>query len=105
MADPLIIRSLTDLMKGLIMWRDNGRSSLHISLNDLRKAGIQEGKSYIVVIPCAVADTELLNEWRHTTFVNYLRKAFEWGGFPGWERDPNPPRDVIAQLTEGLLPL
>ena len=37
--------------------------------------------------------------------VNYLRRTFEWGGFPGWARDTNPPRDLIAKLTEGLLSL
>ena len=51
------------------------------------------------------ADVELRNLWRPITFVAYLRSAFEWGGFPGWERDPSPPRDLIAQLTEGLLPI
>jgi hypothetical protein len=27
------------------------------------------------------------------------------GGFPGWERDANPPREAITKLTEGLLPI
>src|SRR5262249_52655217 len=46
-----------------------------------------------------------VRRWRNMTFVNYLRKAFEWAGFPGWERDPNPPREMISKLTEGLLAL
>jgi hypothetical protein len=42
-------------------------------------------------------------EWHKTTFVNYLRITFRWGGFPGWERDSNPPHEAIARLTEGLI--
>jgi hypothetical protein len=26
-------------------------------------------------------------------------------GVPGWERDPNPPRELISELTEGQLPV
>jgi len=52
-------------------------------------------------------------EW-DTTFVGYLRRCFEWGGFPGffWLSKTDwpfpvgtPPMNLIASLTEGLLPV
>ena len=103
--DPLVVRSLPDLMKGLVVGRRNGKTVLTIAWNDLNKVGLEGGKPYTITIPDPRADVELENEWHQTTFVHYLRKAFEWGGFPGWERDPSAPRDAIAALTEGLLPI
>jgi len=38
-------------------------------------------------------------------FVEYLRRVFAWGGFPGWELHPNPPMDLIRELTHGLQPI
>lgn len=102
-ADPLVVRALPDLMKGLIIGRQNDKTVLTISVNDLNKAGLEGGKLYTITIPNPGADVELEHEWRQTTFVHYLRKAFEWGGFPGWEREVSAPRDAIAQLTDGLL--
>jgi len=52
-----------------------------------------------------VADTLVLAEPHNTTFVNYLRAAFRWGGFPGLENDPldDETKADIVLLTEGLV--
>ena len=104
MADPLVVRALPDLMHGLLN-RQNDKTVLTISVNDLNKAGLEGGKHYTISIPNPCADVDLENEWRQTTFVHNLRKAFEWAGFPGWERDASAPRDAIAELADGLLPI
>lgn len=39
-----------------------------------------------------------------TTFVRYLRTAFEWAGFPGMAEWRIVPTEDLAFLTEGLLP-
>ncbi len=49
------------------------------------------------------------------TFVEYMRRCFEWAGFPGfywYEQDDRikgrygtPPKKLIAELTDGLLPI
>ena len=57
------------------------------------------------MLPNAAADAPLEGEWHHTTFVDYLRTCFQWGGFPGLETKKRPPLSVLAYLTEGLLPI
>lgn len=122
-ADPLVVRPAAEIIMGAPIPGDdtevsvaaifeeqecarrNGKRVLTISESDRSKAGLQGGKQCNIFLPEPSADVELRNLWRPMTFVAYLRSAFEWGGFPGWERDPSPPRDAIAELTEGLLPL
>ena len=62
------------------------------------------GDVYEMEVPNASADA-VFGDWHKTTFVNYLRIAFKWGGFPGWERYPNRPEKELAYLSEGLLPI
>jgi hypothetical protein len=111
-ADPLAIASLPDFYTTLCYANPGDKQRVALSDDDRSKAGLPKttpvgvsAPRYEVSIPNAAADFRIENEWRGTYFVNYLRRAFEWGGFPGWERDPNPPRAAIAELTEGLLPI
>ena len=41
------------------------------------------------------------------TFVGYLRRSFEWGGFPGFANVPEElrPTEMLNYLREGLLPI
>lgn len=45
------------------------------------------------------------DDWEGVPFIIYLRMVFAWGGFPGLRQASNPPRDLLALLCEGLLPL
>ena len=60
---------------------------------------------YSIAVPNAAADGPVLLNGRETLFVDYLRNAFRWGGFPGWAGQPNPPEAELKILTEGLLPI
>jgi len=108
--DPLVVFPLQALMQELSYREEDGEQAgegrqlrLTIAPDDLHKANVS-GDAYYITLPDARADFQF-DDWRHTTFVNYLRIAFQWGGFPGWERSPKPPRKEIAELSEGLLPL
>lgn len=59
---------------------------------------------YGIHLPCKAFDAYLLLEPHHTTFVNYLRLCFQWGGFPGLEQDCRLSREELAYLTKDLLP-
>ncbi|MBL8215452.1 MAG: hypothetical protein JNK87_32325 [Bryobacterales bacterium] len=54
-------------------------------------------------VPAETADAEftLTNE----PFVRYLRRSFEWGGFPGWRRHEVRPETLLQHLRAGLLPI
>jgi hypothetical protein len=104
-ADPLMVTSPRHLLEMMDAEEADDGMALWIAPDDLHKANISGGDPYIITIPNACADAELKFEWHQTTFVKYLRKAFEWGGFPGWERDRKPPKEAIAKLTQGFLPL
>ncbi|WIG59077.1 MAG: hypothetical protein OJF49_001824 [Ktedonobacterales bacterium] len=69
------------------------------------KLGYPGGGDYTVALPNAASDSTLDYEWHHTTFVNYLRICFRWGGFPGLECKRRRPDKELAFLTEGLLPI
>ena len=106
--DPLVIYPLEALMEDLPDGDEDGEGGEHklqlvISPDDLHKANIS-GDAYYLTLPDARADFQF-DDWHKTTFVNYLRITFQWGGFPGWERSKSPPRKELAELSEGLLPL
>ena len=61
----------------------------------LHKAHVSGGSPYTVEVPNRAIDGPLLDEPHSTTFVNYLRIAFRWGGFPGWDPE-QPTRDPWA---------
>lgn len=111
-ADPLVVVSVADFYKALCYANPGDKKHVALAPDDRGKAGLpkstpglQSPLQYQVTIPNAGADFTLENEFHETQFVDYLRKAFQWAGFPGWERDPNPPRELISTLTKGLLPV
>lgn len=108
----MAVASLPDFYTSLCYALPGEKKRVALCSDDLAKAWLPArgpvGRSsiqYQVSIPNAEADFQVENEWRGTYFVNYLRKAFESRGFPGWECDPNPPRAAIAELADGLLPI
>lgn len=60
---------------------------------------------YTMEMPNAAADAPLAGEPHNTGFVDYLRIAFRWGGFPGWERHEKRPEQELRLLADGLLPI
>jgi len=81
-----------------------GEMRLELAPDAIFKAGEGGGGPYDMIVPNACADG-IFGDCNERTFVNYLRNAFHWGGFPGWEDSKTPPLREIAALREGLLPL
>ena len=101
--DPLVIYPLEDVLAYLDeIDHDDDDCRLILAPDDIHKAGQSGGEPYEMAAPDARADGELLNERHELPFVDYLRLAFRFGGFPGYEgHDPVPPE--IETLREGLL--
>lgn len=73
-----------------------------IAVDEFFKANLSREYRYYIDFRDSRADT-IFKDWRNDYFVAYLRRVFKWGGFPGWERHPNPPLKLIAELADGLL--
>lgn len=68
----------------------------------LHKANISGGSPYSIALPQAAGDALVEDEPHGVTFVEYLRIAIQWGGFPGWENESEHPPE-LARLREGLI--
>lgn len=79
--------------------------SIPIAPDAYHKANRSGGAAYAIAVPDPAADALILNEPHNTTFVNYLRLAFRWGGFPGFADAEERPADLLAYLSRDLLPL
>jgi hypothetical protein len=80
-ADPLMVTSPRHLLEMMDAEKADDGMALWIAPDDLHKANISGGDPYTITVPNACADAEFEFEWHRTTFVKFLRKAFEWGGF------------------------
>ncbi len=104
--DPLVVNSVEDALE---QFDDEGPDPdreqflIVIAPDALHKANISGGEPYEIALPDLRADGPLLWERHELYFVEYLRLAFRFGGFPGYEGiDPLPAELEI--LTAGLVP-
>lgn len=87
-----------DDMEPVLGWDAEAKARLAV-------ADEQLDYGYTMALPDAGADAALDGEPHKTSFVGYLRIAFRWGGFPGWERYDKRPEKELKFLSEGLLPI
>lgn len=80
---------------------ETGIFRMPIAPDYYHKEDVSGGMWYGIEIPNSKNDPPLLEEWHGTTFTEYLKTCFKWGGFPGLERckKNNWPVD---ELTKGL---
>jgi hypothetical protein len=74
------------------------------------KAGLAVTKTtldqgYTLELPDAGADGVLVYAGARLPFVDYLRRVFRWGGFPGWADQDRRPSGQLLTLTDNLSPL
>jgi hypothetical protein len=80
--------------------------SIDLAPDYLHKANISGGMPYAILVPFLGADPPFAHEKHKLPFVDYLRLAFRWVGFPGLE-DHAQRIDVqrfVAEFGEGLQP-
>lgn len=108
-ADPLMVSPVLPLLSGSLEELEGSTEPLLVSYDDVLKAelAIDPGSDseYAIEYPNAAVDAKLEGLWYDATFAGYVRKSFQWGGFPGWERYSNRPEEELARLREGLLPI
>ncbi len=79
-----------------------GEGTIFIAPDEVFKAGAGGGDAYEIDVPCLEADGKLRNERHDAYFVEYLRLAFRFGGFPGYDGIETCPV-ALADLSRGLI--
>jgi hypothetical protein len=101
LPDPIVLMPLQELLDEIEECAAEGfPGPVALAPDDLHKANIS-GATWDMNLPCAAADAPF---GRWPGLVAYLREVCAWGGFPGWSREPNAPRERIALLAQDLLP-
>lgn len=72
----------------------------------LHKANISGGMPYAILVPFSGADPVFTDERHALPFVDYLRLAFRWAGFPGLadHAQQDDVRRFVTDFGSGLMP-
>ena len=96
-SDQLVAASVNDNIEELEDWIEMKKEDdefkdapfmLYISPDDYHKDNVSGGQWYNIEIPCDTVDAIVHDLPNETTFVNYLRTAFDAKGFPGSKNLP-----------------
>jgi hypothetical protein len=105
-ADPLYVDAARYLFYRLAEWREEPPNlaageawDLELAPDYLHKANISGGAPYGVALPAHAVDFAFKYERHDLDFVDYLRLAFRWGGFPGLE---NYSRAEVTAFVEAM---
>lgn len=105
--DPLMVYGISDAIDCVESGfgdDDDERSIYVVAPDALHKANVSGGDPYLISLPSPTADARLEEEPHNVTFVEYLRIAIGWGGFPGWENASADRPDELEQLRRDLIP-
>ncbi|HEY7782164.1 MAG TPA: hypothetical protein VIC85_18385 [Ktedonobacterales bacterium] len=110
LLDPLLVRPLDEAVLARYRSRaglgqaSQSRVPLAVGMDPRMKYLDNGGPGgYQIVVPALEADAPFVPGGQ--MFVTYLRECFQWGGFPGWARQPERPDSDLAFLTHDLRPL
>jgi hypothetical protein len=97
LPDPLVVFPLDQMLL------EYQGGPICIAPDAYHKADFSGGAPYEMALPDPCADGKLLNERHDLFFVDYLRLAFRWGGFPGYD-GIQLRLGIIEQLRRDLMP-
>ncbi len=85
---------------------NNEQIYINISPDYYHKDNVSGGMPYSIEITKEPSiDSRVLFEEHNCTFIEYLRKCFEYGGFPRVAVDNSNYEGIISKLTAGLKPI
>jgi hypothetical protein len=96
--DPFVLHPL-DVTEDLEL--DQGEMQFPLAPDEIAKAG-ESGDCYYVTLPAPAADFAVEGAPENMPFIDYLRRTFACGGFPGWHGRTDQPAEIQA-LSRGLL--
>jgi len=112
-CDPLFVAPIKCVVDACEAWQEDyagakERPPFRMPISPPRsvKAGSSaEGSHYVITLPSATLEAVIENEPHGLGFVDYLRLAFEWGGFPGYADMPDKAPALIYRIKDQLLPI
>jgi hypothetical protein len=75
---------------------------LELAPDSVTKANISGGGPVSINCESPLFDTFLVGQHGSFTLLSYLRSAFDWSGFPGFEYIPDAPKEMLRELGRGL---
>lgn len=115
-ADPLVVEVAGErnpgqdvrpyLLDEFEQWREDPQGKpfqLPIAPDHLHKNNVSGGAPYGLVLPDACADALIVTDTA-MSFVSYLQRVFDTGGFPRWSGDDRQ-WAVTRALASGLMPV
>jgi hypothetical protein len=101
-TDPLVVMPIEAALETADEYgQDEEEKWILIAPDELHKADTSGGDPYQIEVPNRTADGILQYECHGLHFVDYLRLAFRFGGFPGYEGIEYPPPQ-LAELSADL---
>jgi len=101
--DQLVVYGVDDALAAVDGSEDEEGIRIPVAPDDLHKCGTSGGDPYEIAAGDLRADGEMLNERHRLFFVDYLRLACRFGGFPGYEGIESDRPSEIEELSAGLL--
>lgn len=106
-SDQLVVGSIDDNLEELESWIEMKAEDdefkdhpfmLYISPDDYHKDNVSGGQWYNIELPCYTVDAIVNDSSTETTFINYLRTAFDSKGFPGCKKLPTEFDELFIRL-------
>ena len=110
-ADPIWVEGPASSLDEFPDWQ-RGRAEgdedepfgLMIAPDLYHKDNVSGGEPYVIAVPDSRIDALLRNHSPERYFVDYLRNALAWGGFPGAGKAGTPLPDWLIRVTKRLEP-
>jgi len=107
--DPLCVDAPSVVIDEIEEWEiheGNRAFRIYLAPDDLHKTNVSGGPPYAILVPFDGADPVFANERHELPFLDYLRLAFKWAGFPGLEDYAERPdvRRFVERFGHGLEP-
>jgi hypothetical protein len=98
--DPLVLPSVTYLRDEIDWKRSYEGFRVDFAPDELHKANVSGDHGIDFWLPDTSANPQLFGTWGDGGFglVNYLREALYWGGFPGYQHEPDAAPPALARL-------
>lgn len=104
-TDPLVVQSDLGWLVKQATEGPKNVESIPIAPDAVTKANISGGGPISIACTQPAFDNVVIGQHGSFTLLSYLRHAFDWAGFPGFEFIPDAPTEMLKSIAQGLVRL